>query len=293
MTVGGRRVGDLPHCPTAGHAIDADCPHRGGPLQDGLVADSCVTCPLHGRRFDLRTGAQLGGERRGRRARGASSATARCWLRAVRGASSDRRQLERTRQVRTGCPYCGTGCGLIARGRRRAAGRRSRATRCIPSTAARPAASRCGCPRRSAPADRATDAAAGATRSTTRWRPRTWRQTTGELARRLTRRPASATGPDAIALLHLRPAADRGLLRRRQARQGLPRHQQRRLELAAVHVLARSPATAARSAPTGRRPATPTSTRPTASCCWGRTRRPAIRSSGRGSARRQQEGAHV
>lgn len=42
-------------------AIGADCPHAGGPLQDGLVADGCVTCPLHGRRFDLRTGAPLDG----------------------------------------------------------------------------------------------------------------------------------------------------------------------------------------------------------------------------------------
>lgn len=37
-------------------AIDAVCPHKGGPLQDGLVADNCVTCPLHDRRVDLRTG---------------------------------------------------------------------------------------------------------------------------------------------------------------------------------------------------------------------------------------------
>ncbi len=41
-------------------AIDADCPHRRGPLQDGLVADGCVTCPLHDRRIDLRTGEVLG-----------------------------------------------------------------------------------------------------------------------------------------------------------------------------------------------------------------------------------------
>jgi len=43
-------------------AIDAACPHRGGPLGDGLVADRCVTCPLHGRRFDLVTGEQHGGD---------------------------------------------------------------------------------------------------------------------------------------------------------------------------------------------------------------------------------------
>ena len=42
-------------------ALDHACPHKGGPLGDGLVADGCVTCPLHGLRFDLRTGAQAGG----------------------------------------------------------------------------------------------------------------------------------------------------------------------------------------------------------------------------------------
>jgi nitrite reductase (NADH) small subunit len=41
-------------------AIDAACPHLGGPLADGIVAGGCVTCPLHGRRFDLRTGEGLG-----------------------------------------------------------------------------------------------------------------------------------------------------------------------------------------------------------------------------------------
>jgi nitrite reductase (NADH) small subunit len=43
-------------------AIDAECPHKQGPLQDGLVAGGCVTCPLHDRRIDLRTGAVLGHE---------------------------------------------------------------------------------------------------------------------------------------------------------------------------------------------------------------------------------------
>ena len=47
--------------PEGFHAISANCPHRGGPLADGLVADSCVTCPLHGQRFDLRSGAGIGG----------------------------------------------------------------------------------------------------------------------------------------------------------------------------------------------------------------------------------------
>lgn len=37
-------------------AIDNDCPHQGGPLSDGILAEACVTCPLHGRRIDLQTG---------------------------------------------------------------------------------------------------------------------------------------------------------------------------------------------------------------------------------------------
>jgi nitrite reductase (NADH) small subunit len=42
------------------HVLDNACPHLGGPLADGLLADSAVTCPLHERRFDLRSGEPLG-----------------------------------------------------------------------------------------------------------------------------------------------------------------------------------------------------------------------------------------
>jgi nitrite reductase (NADH) small subunit len=42
------------------HAVQARCPHRGGPLADGLVGAGVVVCPLHGRRFDLRTGEPIG-----------------------------------------------------------------------------------------------------------------------------------------------------------------------------------------------------------------------------------------
>ena len=42
-------------------AIGAECPHEGGPLADGIVADRCVTCPLHGWRIDLATGEVAGG----------------------------------------------------------------------------------------------------------------------------------------------------------------------------------------------------------------------------------------
>ena len=43
-------------------ALDAHCPHADGPLADGIVADACVTCPLHGRRFDLASGEALNGD---------------------------------------------------------------------------------------------------------------------------------------------------------------------------------------------------------------------------------------
>jgi nitrite reductase (NADH) small subunit len=42
-------------------AIEAVCPHRGGPLADGLADDCVVVCPLHGHAFDLRTGAEASG----------------------------------------------------------------------------------------------------------------------------------------------------------------------------------------------------------------------------------------
>lgn len=61
VTVDGRRVAIF-RTEDGLHAVNADCPHADGPLQDGLVADGCVTCPLHGLRFDLRDGERIGGE---------------------------------------------------------------------------------------------------------------------------------------------------------------------------------------------------------------------------------------
>ncbi len=60
VLVDGRRIAVF-RLPDGWAATDAACPHRGGPLHDGIVADHCVTCPLHNRRFDLRTGHQDGG----------------------------------------------------------------------------------------------------------------------------------------------------------------------------------------------------------------------------------------
>lgn len=43
-------------CGSTVRAVANRCPHAGGPLADGIVAGDTVTCPLHGRRVDLRTG---------------------------------------------------------------------------------------------------------------------------------------------------------------------------------------------------------------------------------------------
>ena len=37
-------------------AVHNRCPHRQGPLCDGVVDERQVVCPYHGHKFDLRTG---------------------------------------------------------------------------------------------------------------------------------------------------------------------------------------------------------------------------------------------
>jgi len=41
------------------YAIGDICTHRGGPLSEGSVAGTIVTCPWHGADFDLNTGAVM------------------------------------------------------------------------------------------------------------------------------------------------------------------------------------------------------------------------------------------
>ena len=43
-------------------ATQAYCPHRGGPLADGMLGGRVVVCPLHERNYDLMTGREIGGE---------------------------------------------------------------------------------------------------------------------------------------------------------------------------------------------------------------------------------------
>lgn len=42
------------------YAIDDTCTHRGGPLSEGELSGSEVTCPWHGAVFDVKSGNTLG-----------------------------------------------------------------------------------------------------------------------------------------------------------------------------------------------------------------------------------------
>jgi nitrite reductase (NADH) small subunit len=57
MTV---EVADKPiavfNCAGTFYAIDDTCPHQGGPLGEGELDGTIVTCPWHEWRYDVRTG---------------------------------------------------------------------------------------------------------------------------------------------------------------------------------------------------------------------------------------------
>ncbi|NDV89398.1 nitrite reductase small subunit NirD [Aurantimonas aggregata] len=44
------------------YAIEDHCPHRGGPLSEGIVHGASVTCPLHNWVFSLETGEAQGAD---------------------------------------------------------------------------------------------------------------------------------------------------------------------------------------------------------------------------------------
>lgn len=44
------------------HALDNACPHKGGPLSEGIVHGASVTCPLHNWVFSLETGEAQGAD---------------------------------------------------------------------------------------------------------------------------------------------------------------------------------------------------------------------------------------
>ena len=46
------------------YAVDDDCPHTGGPLDEGELDGCVLTCPIHLARFDVRDGQVLRGPAR-------------------------------------------------------------------------------------------------------------------------------------------------------------------------------------------------------------------------------------
>jgi|SRR6516225_7438429 nitrite reductase/ring-hydroxylating ferredoxin subunit len=43
------------------YATSDTCNHRGGPLSEGTLEGSVITCPWHGGKFDVCTGSPMGG----------------------------------------------------------------------------------------------------------------------------------------------------------------------------------------------------------------------------------------
>ncbi len=58
MTAGGQTIA-LFHVGGQFYAIANTCTHRGGPLCEGEVDGTTVTCPWHGAQFDITTGKNL------------------------------------------------------------------------------------------------------------------------------------------------------------------------------------------------------------------------------------------
>ena len=56
VEVGGKTVAIF-NCEGAFYAIDNTCKHRGGPLGEGSLSNTTVTCPWHGWEYDVTTGA--------------------------------------------------------------------------------------------------------------------------------------------------------------------------------------------------------------------------------------------
>ena len=58
VVAGGKRIA-LFNVGGSYYAIDDTCPHRGGSLSQGPVEGETVTCPWHGSKFEIKTGAVL------------------------------------------------------------------------------------------------------------------------------------------------------------------------------------------------------------------------------------------
>ena len=55
VEVGGKAIAVF-NCDGTFYAIDNTCKHRGGPLGEGAVSGTTVTCPWHGWEYDVSSG---------------------------------------------------------------------------------------------------------------------------------------------------------------------------------------------------------------------------------------------
>ena len=60
VRLAGMEVGVFRNASGRVFAIDNQCPHKQGPLSEGIVHDTSVTCPLHSLVIDLETGKARG-----------------------------------------------------------------------------------------------------------------------------------------------------------------------------------------------------------------------------------------
>ena len=56
FAVGGRTIALFRTRANKVFAFDNRCPHKGGPLSEGMLAGESVVCPLHAFRFDMHNG---------------------------------------------------------------------------------------------------------------------------------------------------------------------------------------------------------------------------------------------
>lgn len=62
VTLGDMKIAVFRTADDTVRAIEDKCPHKGGPLSQGIVHDGCVTCPLHNWVISLETGKALGAD---------------------------------------------------------------------------------------------------------------------------------------------------------------------------------------------------------------------------------------
>ena len=53
--IGGKTIAVF-NCDGKFYAMDNACQHHGGPLAEGMIAGTCVTCPWHGWEYDIPSG---------------------------------------------------------------------------------------------------------------------------------------------------------------------------------------------------------------------------------------------